>query len=132
MSINSQLRNYLESNGYTESVEAELTTNDAELSEYAQMINWINKNDVKQMQQNLLRYYCNTLTVNEPMKASDILQGYHTFIKSNPNYNKYYMIKVLSIRNAIVLGCMLKYIDCMTKKTKSVNNEKSTYYWRHQ
>ena len=52
--ISSQMRNYLEANGYTEFEEAELTEQNTKLSEYAQMINWINKNNVKQIQHDLL------------------------------------------------------------------------------
>ena len=126
--ISSKLREYLESNGVIVSG----TSEGKELSENAKMINWINHNNIKQMQQDLLNYYCNTLTLNDPMRAEDILHGYHQFIRTNPQYKEQYKQNTLAIRNTVILGLMLKKIPCMTKKFKSVNNIKSMYYWRKE
>ena len=134
--ISESLRKYLESNGCdVHSVNqlrclklAHNNVDTKELSEQARVINWINHNNVKQTQQDLLNYYCSTLTINELLLPSDILRGYHEFVKQNPQYKDY--VNVLSFHNTVSLGLMLRRIPCMTKKFKSVNNNKSMYYWR--
>ena len=154
--ISESLRKYLESNGCdVHSVNqlrclklAHNNVDTKELSEQARVkdsenpaaksFNWINHNrqsrlehahnNVKQTQQDLLNYYCSTLTINELLLPSDILRGYHEFVKQNPQYKDY--VNVLSFHNTVSLGLMLRRIPCMTKKFKSVNNNKSMYYWR--
>ena len=96
------------------------------------------------MKQDLLNYYCNTLTLNDPMQADHILLGYHKFIgciasrdskesfESNPQYKEQYKQNALAIPNTVVLGLMLKKIPCMTKKFRSISNIKSMWYWRKE
>ena len=122
---------YVNEDESEEEQQQEQESNDADYLQ-TQMRKFIQNNNVKQMQRDLLTYYCQTLSLNDYVTPDYILRGYHEFIKSQPHYHEQYKQNVLTIRNKSQLGYMLKNVSCMAKKVKSINNEKALYYWRKE
>ena len=88
-------------------------SNTPQLSEKAQMLNFIQHNDIKQIQQQLLTDYVKTLPLNEHFDAFYLLTGFNDYIKTLDKYKEQHKYNVLSLRSTIILGKMLNKIDCI-------------------
>ena len=100
------------------------------LSEKAQMLKYIQHNDIQQIQQQLLSDYVKTLPLNTHYDAFYILTGFNNYIKALDKYKEQYKYNVLSLRSTIILGKMLSKIDCITKRFMSISNVKAMFYTR--